>query len=139
MTFNTVVSSVMSLMNQMSKFEDKSPQGLAVVREALNAAVLIMSPITPHISAQLWERLNGSKIEDASWLTVDESALEKTTVEMVIQVNGKLRGRLVVSPGEPKDEIEAKAREVKNVHKFLQGKVIRKVINVPNLINFVVG
>jgi len=140
LTFNTVVSAVMSLMNHVNKFEDDSPQGTAVVREALNAVVIIMSPITPHICHQLWEKLNGSKLEDVSWVQLDESALEKSAVEMVVQVNGKLRGKFEISPEASKDEIEACARNIGNVEKYIEGKTVRKVIVVPDkLVNFVVS
>ncbi len=140
LTFNTIVAAVMSLMNQVLKFEDDSPQGLAVTREALNAAVLIMSPITPHITHLLWEKLNGEALEDARWLEVDESALEKTVVEIVIQVNGKLRGKLEVAPDARQDQIEAEARRQENVARFLEDVTLRKVVYVPGrLVNFVVG
>ncbi|MBQ61250.1 MAG: leucine--tRNA ligase [Gammaproteobacteria bacterium] len=140
LTFNTVVAAVMSLMNKVLKFEDSSPQGRAVMREALNAAVLIMSPITPHISHLLWEKLQGESLENAKWLQVDESALEKSLVEIVIQVNGKLRGKMAVGTDMGNDEIEQQARTLENVEKFLEEKSIRKVIHVPGkLVNFVVG
>jgi len=102
--------------------------------------VLIMSPITPHISHLLWEKLQGESLENAKWLQVDESALEKSLVEIVIQVNGKLRGKMAVGTDMGNDEIEQQARTLENVEKFLEEKSIRKVIHVPGkLVNFVVG
>ena len=140
LAFNTVVAAVMSLMNQVIKFEDDSPQGQAVVREALTVAVLAMSPITPHICHLLWEELGLGAIEDADWLTVDESALVKTSVELVVQVNGKVRGKLEVAVDAGEDAVVELARGNENVEKFLEGKTIRKVIYVPNkILNFVVG
>ncbi len=140
LSFNTVVSSVMSLMNQLSKFEDVSDQGRAVVDEALRAVVIIMAPITPHICHELWEKLTGEPIESSQWPVVDESALEKSVIDMVVQVNGKLRGKFEVTAEATRDEIEAIARQVENVEKFLEGKTMRKVIVVPNkLVNFVVS
>tara|TARA_B100002003_G_C14157679_1_gene557992 strand:+ start:4214 stop:6769 length:2556 start_codon:yes stop_codon:yes gene_type:complete len=140
LTFNTVVAAVMSLMNKVHKFDDSSNQGRAVMREALSAAVLIMSPITPHISHLLWEKLHHESLENAKWLPVDESALEKSLVEIVIQVNGKLRGKLAIGTGSDNEEIEQQARALENVEKFLTGKSIRKIIHVPGkLVNFVVG
>ena len=94
----------MSLMNQVIKFDDSSPQGRAVVREALTTAVLVMSPITPHACHELWRRLGLGGLEDARWLSVDESALEKTRVELVVQVGGKMRGKLEVAPDAGQDE-----------------------------------
>ena len=140
LAFNTVVAAVMSLMNQVIKFEDDSPQGQAVVREALTVAVLAMSPITPHACHLLWEQLGLGAIEDADWLPVDESALVKTSVELVVQVNGKVRGKLEVTVDAGEDAVVELARGNENVEKFLVDKTIRKVIYVPNkILNFVVG
>ncbi len=140
LAFNTVVAAVMSLMNQVIKFEDDSPQGQAVVREALTIAVLAMSPITPHVCHLLWEQLGLGAIEDADWLPVDESALVKTSVELVVQVNGKVRGKLEVAVDAGEDAVVELARGNENVEKFLVDKTIRKVIYVPNkILNFVVG
>ena len=140
LTFNTIVAAVMSLMNKVMKFEDDSSQGRAVTGEALNAAVLIMSPIVPHITQLLWVKLNGQPLEEANWLPVDESALEKSIVEIVVQVNGKLRGKLDVAPDASSADVEQLARAIENVEKFIESKSIRKVIYVPNrLVNFVVN
>ena len=103
--------------------------------------VVIMSPITPHICHELWGRLvPGDKLEDAVWPEVDADALEKSSVRLVIQVNGKLRGKIDVAPDETEKNIEALALEVENVSRHIDGKSIRKVILVPEkLVNFVVG
>lgn len=138
--FNTVISSVMTLMNHIDKFDTKTPIDWRVVREALTAIVLVMSPITPHICRDLWQKLSGMSIEEARWLEVDEAALELTSVEMIVQVNGKLRGKFQVNPETSRDEIEDIAKNVDNVGKFMEGKTVRKVIVVPNkLVNFVVS
>ena len=140
LAFNTVVAAAMSLMNQIIKFEDDSPQGRAVVREALTTAVLVMSPIIPHACHELWRRLGHGALEQAKWLEVDEKALEKTVVELVVQVGGKMRGKVEVRPDALEDEVVAEAREIENVEKFLLDKTIRKIIFVPNkILNFVVG
>ncbi len=138
--FNTVIAAVMSLMNGVLRFEDSSDQGRAVVREALNTAVIVMSPITPHICHLLWEKLNGMPIEDAHWPAVDENALQKSVMNIAVQVNGKLRGQMEVNAEATGEEVEEQARDLDNVRKFMEGKVVRKVINVPGkLVNFVVG
>jgi leucyl-tRNA synthetase len=140
LTFNTVIAAVMALMNDVNRFDDGSKQGRAVVHEALRAAVLIMSPITPHISELLWQKLAHESIDQARWLVVDEAALTKTSIELVIQVNGKLRSKFQTDVDAPKDQVEAFALRDDNVARFIDGKTIRKVIYVPNkLINFVVG
>jgi len=130
----------MSLMNQVTKFEDSSGQGRAVVHEALTVAVLIMSPITPHICHTLWQMLGHGDIEIADWLPVDQSALEKSVVELAVQVNGKLRGKVELSPDAEQDEAVSVARLQENVEKYLIDKTIRKTIYVPNkILNFVVS
>jgi leucyl-tRNA synthetase len=140
LTFNTVIAAVMALMNDVNRFEDSSKQGRAVVHEALRAAVLIMSPITPHISELLWQKLAHEALDQARWPAVDETALKKTSIELVIQVNGKLRSKFQTNVDAPKEEVEAFALKDENVSRFIDGKTIRKVIYVPNkLINFVVG
>lgn len=140
LNFNTVVSGVMSLMNQVTKFEDQSDQGRAVRQEALEIAVLVLSPITPHICHELWQMLRGSEITEAEWPEVDEKALAKTSVEMVVQVNGKVRAKFETAPDGNADDIEAEARQIENVSKFMADKTVRKVIVVPNkLVNFVVS
>jgi leucyl-tRNA synthetase len=140
LNFNTVVSGVMSLMNQVSKFEDDSAQGRAVRQEALEVAVLVLSPITPHICHELWQMLRDSEIAEAEWPTVDTGALAKTSVEMVVQVNGKVRAKFETQPDGAADDVEAQARSIENVSKFIDDKTVRKVIVVPNkLVNFVVA
>lgn len=140
LSFNTVVSSSMSLMNHLLKTDDRAPQGRAVAQEVLTSIVTIMAPITPHICHELLLRLTGEKLEEIVWLDVDEDALVKTTVPIIVQVNGKLRGKLEMSVDDSKQDIEAAARKVENVEKFIEGKTIRKVIVVPaKLINFVVS
>jgi len=138
--FNTVISSVMSLMNHVDKFDPQSALDWAIIKEALKTMVLVMAPITPHISHELWYQLVGENIEDASWLVVDQDALKKVSVSMIVQVNGKLRGQFDISPDASKEDAEQIAKNLDNVGNFIEGKTIRKVIVVPNkLVNFVVS
>ena len=128
------------MMGHVSKFEDTSPQGLAVMQEALSAAIVIMSPITPHICHLLWQDLNGESIEGAIWPEADESAMIASDVELIVQVNGKLRGKVTLAIDSSAEDAAKAARASDNVLRFLQDKTIRKVVHVPNrLINFVVG
>jgi len=140
-TFNTAIASVMELMNAVTKVKDTSVPARAVVQEALEKIVLMLSPITPHISHELWHALGHDEaIMTVSWPTVDESALVQDKVELMVQVNGKLRSKLSVSAEANKDSIEALALADENVKKFIDGKDIRKVIVVPGrLINIVVA
>ncbi|WP_280548537.1 leucine--tRNA ligase [Halomonas sp. 11-S5] len=140
-TFNTAIAAVMELTNALSKFEDTSPQGLAVAREAVEACVLLLAPITPHACHTLWQELGHDEPAiDARWPQVDESALERDSIELVVQVNGKLRARIEVEASAAKDAIEAQALAAENVQRHTDGKTIRKVIVVPGkLVNIVVG
>jgi leucyl-tRNA synthetase len=140
-TFNTAIAAVMELTNALSRFEDTSPQGLAVVREAVEACVLLLAPITPHACHALWRELGHEEPAiDASWPKVDESALARDTIELVVQVNGKLRARIEVAAEAPKEAIEAEAFAAENVQRHTEGKTVRKVIVVPGkLVNIVVS
>ncbi|WP_049631032.1 leucine--tRNA ligase [Cellvibrio sp. pealriver] len=139
-TFNTAIAAVMELLNETSKLADRAnPQGLAVEREALEAAILLLAPIVPHITHALWSELGNKEIPlNQPWPTLDESALTRSTVEVVIQVNGKLRGKLDVAVDAPKEQLEAEALVQENVQRFLEGVTVRKVIVIPNkLVNIV--
>jgi len=139
-SFNTAIAAAMELLNAVNRFEDMSAQGRAVVREALEAVVLMLSPMTPHVCHALWAQLgHESALVDQRWPQVDESALELDTIELVVQVNGKLRGRVAVPADAGKEEIEKVALDDANVQRFVEGKDIRKVIVVPGrLVNIVV-
>ncbi len=141
MTFNTAIAAVMELLNAVSRFDDASDQGRAVVQEALDTAVLLLAPITPHVCDQLWTALgHDGAVIDATWPQVDESALVSDTIALVVQVNGKLRGRIEVDAGADKDAILSQARSDENVSRHLEGKTLRKEIYVPGkLVNLVVG
>ncbi|MDI5892659.1 leucine--tRNA ligase [Halomonas rhizosphaerae] len=140
-TFNTAIAAVMELTNALSKFEDTSPQGLGVAREAVEACVLLLAPITPHACHTLWQALGHSEPAiDAHWPEVDESALARDTIELVVQVNGKLRARIEVEASATKETIEAQALAAENVKRHTEDKTVRKVIVVPGkLVNIVVG
>jgi len=138
-SFNTAIAAAMELLNAINRFEDDSDQGRAVEHEALEAVVLMLSPMTPHISHALWSALgHETPLIDQRWPSVDEAALELDTVELVVQVNGKLRGRVAVPADAARDVIEKVALADENVQRFVAGKEIRKVIVVPGrLVNIV--
>jgi leucyl-tRNA synthetase len=139
-SFNTAVAASMELLNAINKLDDASEQGRAVKHEALEAVVLMLSPMTPHICHVMWKALgNDAALVDERWPVADASALELDTVELVVQVNGKLRGRVSVPADAGKDTIEQVALADENVQRFVDGKEIRKVIVVPGrLVNVVV-
>lgn len=141
-TFNTAIAAVMELMNEIGKLADRStPEHLAVEREALEACVLLLAPITPHISHSLWFALGHTEaVIHAVWPQVDPAALVKTEIKLAVQVNGKLRGTITVAPDIDQTAAEATARATENVAKFIDGKEVRKVIFVPGkLLNIVVA
>ncbi len=139
-TFNTAVAASMELINAVTRFEDTSEAGRAVVHEALEAVTLMLSPIVPHVCHALWAQLgNETALIDERWPEVDEAALEADLVEIVVQVNGKLRGRVSVAADADNDSIAAQALEDSNVQRFVAGKEVRKTIVVPGrLVNIVV-
>ncbi len=139
--FNTAIAAVMELLNEITRHADRaSPQGLAVEREALNAAILLLAPIAPHICHELWKELSGdgSDILDQSWPRHDESALKRSSMTLVIQVNGKVRDKLEIAVDTDKETIERLALSSEKIQKFITDKLIRKVIVVPGkLVNVV--
>jgi len=140
MTFNTAIAAVMELMNEVGKLAERDDaQGLAVEREALEAAILLLAPVVPHITQSLWQALGHETIPlDSAWPRVDESALSQAETEIVIQVNGKVRDRLQAPVDAPRDALEKLAQEQPKVRRFLEGVKVRKVIVVPNkLVNIV--
>ncbi|MFT7404326.1 leucine--tRNA ligase [Zhongshania sp.] len=139
LTFNTAIAAVMELINEVSRFQSQSEQCIAVEREAIEAAVLLLAPIVPHISHQLWLNLGHSDaVIDAPWPQVDEAALVRNTIKMAVQVNGKLRATIEVAADADGESIKKLAREQENVQRFLADLTIRKEIFVPKkLVNIV--
>jgi len=140
-TFNTAIAAAMELMNDISRKADRStPEGLAVEREALEATILMLAPVTPHICHALWLALgNGSNVIDAPWPTVDESALVQSSVQLVVQVNGKVRSKISVAADASDESIIELAKSDPNVAKFLVDKEIKMCKVIPNkLVTFAV-
>ena len=139
-TFNTAIAAVMELLNALAKHPQQSPQDRAVAQEALDIAVLGLSPIIPHVTHVLWRELgHRTALIDEPWPAVDASALEQSTIELVVQVNGKLRARLTVAVDAGESAVRAAALADPNVQKFVAAAPIRKVIVVPGkLVNVVV-
>jgi len=138
--FNTAIAANMELVNSLAKFTDPSDNGKAIRQEALEAIVLMLAPMVPHICHQLWRDLGYKQdVVSASWPKVDSAALEQDTIDLVIQVNGKLRSKISVSPTATSEEVQALALNDEHALRFIDGKPIRKVIVVPNkLVNIVV-
>ncbi|TPG97870.1 leucine--tRNA ligase [Haemophilus haemolyticus] len=139
-TFNTAIAAVMELMNKLTKASLESDQDRAVMAEALSAVVRMLYPITPHICFELWQALgNESNIDTAEWVKADEAAMVEDEKLIVVQVNGKVRGKVTVPVTSSEEEIKATAKADPNVAKFLDGKEILKEIYIPlKMLNFVV-
>ena len=140
LTFNTAIAANMELLNSVSRFEDDSAIATAIRQEAFDSMVLMLAPIIPHICHRLWRDLGHDKpIIDHPWPRVDEEALVQENIEMVIQVNGKLRGRMQVSAGADRASCETAALENDQVLRFIGDNPVKKVIVVPGkLVNIVV-
>ena len=141
LTFNTAIAAVMELCNEISRFTVRNDQDNAVIQEALDASVLLLSPIVPHIAHALWQQLgHNDAVIHAAWPAYDTSALVKDSIELVVQVNGKVRAKLDAPANADKATLEQLARTAQNVEKFLEGVDVKKVIVVPGkLVNIVVG
>ncbi|MEM9743945.1 MAG: leucine--tRNA ligase [Pseudomonadota bacterium] len=139
--FNTVVSRVHELSNAIKDFQPEVDADRAAAQEALTFALMILSPIAPHVTQHLWEQLGHHELlATARWPAVDEQALVLDTVELVVQVNGKVRGRIEVAPDVQADAAQQAALSDPNVVRFTEGKTVRKTILVPGkLLNLVVG
>jgi leucyl-tRNA synthetase len=139
--FNTAIAAVMELMNTLAKFEDETPQGRAIVHETLELIVQMLSPIAPHITHALWQELGhgDEPLITRAWPKPDPAALVQDTMEIVVQVNGKLRGRVSVGAQASDEEVRAAALADEAVQKWTEGKPVRKVIVVKGkLVNVVV-
>ena len=138
-SFNTGIAAVMELINTLQKQKLDSAGARAVVAEGLDAVVRMLSPIAPHIAQSLWEAFgNDGLVLDAPWPVVDKKALEKDSILLIVQVNGKVRAKLEAPATASKDELEAMAMADDSVKAQIDGKTIRKVIVVPGkLVNIV--
>lgn len=139
-TFNTAIAAVMELMNKLTRAPLESEQDRAVMAEALSAVVRMLYPITPHICFELWKALgNESTIDHAEWVKADEAAMVEDEKLIVVQVNGKVRGKVTVAADADEETVKTVAFADENVKKFTDNTQIVKVIYVPGkLLNVVV-
>ena len=140
LTFNTAIAANMELLNSVSRFEDDSATARAIRQEVFDSMVLMLAPIIPHICHRLWRDLgHDSHVIDHPWPAVDESALVQQSIEMVIQVNGKLRGKMQVDADADRASCEAAALANEQAMRFIGDSPVRKVIVVPGkLVNIVI-
>ncbi len=138
--FNTVVSACMKILNTLGRLEDAA--GAAELRrEGLSILLRLLAPVAPHVTHHLWCELGfGDDIVDAPWPEVDEAALQRDSIELAVQVNGKLRGQIEVAADADQAAVETAALAEPNVARFIEGKTLRKIIVVPGrLVNVVAG
>ncbi|MEF9921894.1 MAG: leucine--tRNA ligase [Anaerovoracaceae bacterium] len=139
-SFNTAISSIMELVNEIYKYKELDKVNVGLLGKAINDLVLILSPFTPHIAEEMWQTLgNKQSVTNMSWPKFSEDALVKDTVEIVVQINGKVKEKLDVTNNLSKAEFEKVALEDEKVKALIDGKNVIKVIAVPNkLLNIVV-
>ena len=139
-TFNTAIAAVMELLNEFGKFELRSAADRAIAQELLESTVLMLAPIVPHVCHRLWRVLGHTRaVVDERWPVPDPTALIADSLEIVVQVNGKLRGRVTVPAGISEEALKAAALKEDNVRRFVGDQQVRRVIIVPGkLVNVVV-
>lgn len=142
-SFNTAIAAIMELLNLIPKefsHNEISEDERKIFKKIIDSSLLMLSPIAPHITHELWKKLkNGKEILNESWPTYDSDLLEEESYKLVVQVNGKLRGSLLLNEEKSQDEIIDLSKEIENVKKFILDKEIKKIIFIEKkLINFVV-
>jgi leucyl-tRNA synthetase len=140
--FNTAIAAIMEMVNFIHGFERKNdPRNAAVLKEAMNSLVLLLVPFVPHIASELWQELGHTEgVDTAGWPSFDPAAAADEELLVVVQVNGKLRSKIMVRPDAATEEMEAAALADERIKPFIEGKTIRKVVSVPGkLVNIVVG
>lgn len=140
-TFNTAIAAVMELLNALTRNKDQGDNGRAIVHEGLRTIVLLLAPIVPHITQCIWEAMGEEVLLiDASWPVADDNALVQEEIELIVQVNGKLRARVSVAADAAEEEVRNVALADSNVARFTEAGEIKKVIIVPGrLVNIVVA
>lgn len=139
-SFNTAISSIMELVNEMYKYKEGENVNAGLLGKAVKDLILILSPFTPHICEEMWEHIGQKEsLVNMAWPEYDEAALVKDEVEIVIQINGKLKDKIFAANNSDRAELEKAALERKNIQTLLEGKTVVKVVVVPNkLVNIVV-
>ncbi len=139
-SFNTAISSIMELVNALYRYKELEDANQDFMKKAIDTLVIILSPFTPHICEEMWQTLDGTKtLTEVSWPAYDEAALVKDMVEIVVQVNGKLKEKLNVANNLTREELEKTALSDDKVKALTEGKNVVKVIAVPNkLVNIVI-
>ena len=138
--FNTAISALMELINEMYKYKELENKNNYVIKEGIETIITILSPFAPHIGEELWQMIGKEgSIFDISWPKYDETALVEDEIEVVVQINGKVRGKLSISSNVSKEEMEKIATEDEKIKSLIEGKEIVKIVAVPKkLVSIVV-
>ena len=139
-SFNTAISSIMELVNEMYRYKEQGCVNEGLLGKAVKDLILILSPFVPHICEEMWEHIGQTEsVTTMSWPEYDEDALVKESVEVVVQINGKVKEKMMVAADAGKSELEKIALENERIKALLDGKTVVKVVAVPGrLINIVV-
>jgi leucyl-tRNA synthetase len=140
--FNTAIAAVMELVNTVWAFEPKNdPRNVPIIKEAVESIILMLAPFVPHFAEEVWAELgHAGGVDKAGWPAYDSAAAVDEELLVVVQVNGKLRGKLTVPAAAAEETVKAAALADSRVKPFIDGKTVRKVIYVPGkLLNIVVG
>ena len=138
--FNTAIASIMELVNEMYKYKQNAEMNLPLFNKAIETLLTVLNPFTPHITEEMWNQLgHEDRLYEKSWPVYDESALVKDEIEIIVQINGKLKDKLLMPNNSSKEDTEEAARRLEKVKEATEGKNIVKVIVIPNrIVNFVV-
>ena len=139
-SFNTAISSIMELVNEMYRYKETAEPNIGLLGKAVKELIIILSPFTPHICEEMWEHMGQKEsLTTMAWPEFDEDALVKDEVEIVVQVNGKVKDKVLVANNASREELEKIAMENEKIQALLEGKTVVKVVAVPNrLLNIVV-
>jgi len=138
--FNTAIASIMELVNEMYKYKQHADMNLPLFNKAIETLLTVLNPFTPHLTEEMWNQLgHEDRLYEKSWPVYDESALVKDEIEIIVQINGKLKDKFLMPNNSSKEDTEKAARELEKVIEATEGKNIVKVIVIPNrIVNFVV-
>lgn len=137
--FNTAISSIMELVNECYRYKELDNARIDILVEAVKNVIILLYPFAPHIAEEMWEGFDSGRLEDQSWPSYDESALERDEVEIVVQINGKIKEKLMVDSKLDKKGLEDFVMSNENVINHIDGKNVIKVIPIPGrLVNIVV-
>ena len=140
-SFNTAIASIMELFNDLNKYEQSKNRNILLCRQSLESILKMLSPIAPHVTQYLWKELGYEKlILDEQWPIARTDELKETKKEIIIQINGKLRGRIIIKPGISESEIKSIIQKDKKIYKYIENYEIKKIIYIKDkLINYVLG